>query len=179
MIVLLCRIKNKLSKVFWSLFFQKYTNNKNKITVQGKIRLSNPNIKCGKNVTIYEGVVIFGDGCIEIGDNVSIGNYTMIYASSNGGGIKIGSDTQIAGQCYIIDTDHGTASGELITRQKCTSSPIEIGNDVWIAAGCKVLRGSKINDGAVVGAMSLVKGEVEGNAISAGIPAKIIKKRES
>ena len=47
--------------------------------------LINKNLKIGKNVTIYPYVQFFGDGLIEIGDNVSIGTGTIIYASKSGG----------------------------------------------------------------------------------------------
>ena len=53
-----------------------------------------------------------------------------------------------------------------------------IGSDVWLAANVTVLKGSKISDGAVIGAKSLVKGEIPENAIAVGIPAKVIKQRE-
>ena len=51
----------------------------------GKVTLINSNIKLGHNVTIYPDVMFFGDGLIEIGDNVDIGNGTIIYASKWGG----------------------------------------------------------------------------------------------
>lgn len=51
----------------------------------GKMTLINRNVICGKNVTIYPNVMFFGDGRIEIGDHVDIGNGTIIYASKSGG----------------------------------------------------------------------------------------------
>lgn len=78
--------------------------------------------------------MLFGDGLIEIGDNVDVGNGTIIYASKNGG-VKIGNNSMIAAQCYIIDADHGIRGGKLIREQGTTVSPVEIGEDVWIAAG--------------------------------------------
>lgn len=59
----------------------------NEFTVVGAITLINRNIKLGKNVIIYPGVMFWGDGLIEIGDNVNIGKDTVIYASKSGGGI--------------------------------------------------------------------------------------------
>ena len=85
----------------------------------------------------------------------------------------------IAAQCYIIDTDHGIRANELMRNQKNTVAPIVIGNDVWIAAGCKILKGSHIQDGAVIGAASLVKGEIPRNSIAVGIPARVKKYREN
>lgn len=83
----------------------------------------------------------------------------------------------IAGQCYIIDMDHGISADELIRFQHNSVEPVTIGNDCWIAAGCKVLKGSHIKDGTVIGALSLVKGEIPENAIAYGIPAKVKKYR--
>ena len=52
-----------------------------------------------------------------------------------------------------------------------------MGNDVWIGSDAKILSGVKINDGAVIGANSLVTKDVPTYAIVAGNPAKIIKYR--
>ncbi len=52
-----------------------------------------------------------------------------------------------------------------------------IGNDVWIGANALLLSGTKIGDGAIVGAGSVVTKPVEPYAIAAGNPASTIKKR--
>jgi len=142
------------------------------------ITLINPNIKLGQNVTIYPDVMFFGDGPIVIGDNVDIGNGVVIYSSKNGGGVTIGKNTLIAAQSYIIDCDHGTRINDLIRNQPNSISPVTIGEDVWIAAGAKILKGSYIHNGAVIGASSLVKGDIPENAIAVGTPARVIKYRE-
>jgi virginiamycin A acetyltransferase len=54
-----------------------------------------------------------------------------------------------------------------------------IGNDVWIGTNSTILRGTKIGDGAIVGANSLVNKDVPPYAIVVGSPAKIIKFRFS
>lgn len=57
------------------------------------------------------------------------------------------------------------------------SSPLKVGNDVWIAAGAVVTRGVIIGDGAVVGANAVVTKDVPPYAIVAGSPARVIKYR--
>ena len=160
-----------------AVFKRKIKCNHNDFSIVGKITLINKNIKLGRNVTIYPDCMFFGDGLIEIGDNVDIGNGTIIYSSKFGGGVLIGNNSSIGAQCYIIDMDHGIKGGELIRNQKNTVAPVKIGEDIWIAAGCKILKGSEIGNGAVIGAQSLVKGKIEENAIAVGIPAKAIKFR--
>lgn len=179
MILFFDRILQKILRIYRKkLFLKKIKCTHDKVNIVGSITLINTNIKIGKNVTIYPNVMFFGDGPIEIGDNVDIGNGTLIYSSKNGGGITIGRDTSIAAQSYVIDCDHGINLNELIRTQKNTVQPITIGNDVWIAAGCKVLKGSNIGDGAVIGAQSVVKGQIPENAIAVGIPANVLKYRK-
>lgn len=54
---------------------------------------------------------------------------------------------------------------------------VEIGNDVWIGDSAQVLRGVKINDGAIVAAGAVVTQDVPSYAIVGGVPAKIIRYR--
>lgn len=56
---------------------------------------------------------------------------------------------------------------------------IYIGNDVWIANNALIMQGSHIEDGAVVGAHSVVKGRVEPYSLVVGNPAKEVRKRFS
>lgn len=56
---------------------------------------------------------------------------------------------------------------------------VNIGNDVWIGAGVRIIDGVTIGDGAVIGANSLVISDVPPYTIVVGTPAKAIKKRFS
>lgn len=173
------KLKEKIALEYRKYVFRKKIKcDHSDFSIYGKISLVNCNIKLGRNVKIYPDVMLFGDGLIEISDNVSIGNGTIIYSSKHGGGVRIGKDTMIAAQCYIIDSDHGIKSETPIRKQENTVAPVIIGNDCWLAANVTVLKGSVIGDGAVIGAKSLVKSRIEANSVCVGIPAKKIKMRE-
>lgn len=171
----ICRcIHLRLQKVFiLSRLFYPQTSPPH---ILGKIYLNARNVKVGKNVTLYPGVYLWGND-IEIGDNVDIGVGTIIYSKN---GIKIGDNTIIAGQCYIIDSNHGMKVGELIREQEDSAEErgIVIGSDVWIAAQCSILKGACIHDHAVIGAQSLVNSEIPENTIAVGTPAKVMKYRK-
>jgi hypothetical protein len=55
-------------------------------------------------------------------------------------------------------------------------APIEIGNNVGLAWRTFVLPGTKISDGTMVGAGSLVSGTIPENCMLAGFPARIVGK---
>lgn len=171
------RFINKIRRVYREKVFKTQIGCKHhKFCLVGDVTLINKNIILGENVTIYPGCMFYGDGQIIIGDNVDIGNNTIIYSSKNGG-VTIGKNTMIGAQCYIIDANHGTAKGQLIRTQKNEVEPIFIGEDCWLAADVTVIKGSVIEDGAVVGAKALVNGHIESNSINVGVPAKKIKER--
>lgn len=176
LVLFIDRFISKILRTYRNYVF--YAKTGCRASLVGNMTLINRNITCGKNVTIYPDVMFFGDGRIEIGDNVDIGNGTIIYASKYGGGVFIGSNTVIAAQCYIIDMDHGIEKGTPIREQSNTVSSVRIGEDVWIAAGAKILKGSRLEDGCIVGAQSVVKGCIPPNAIAVGVPARTIRYRE-
>lgn len=78
------RVINKILRTYRNYAF--YVKTGCRANLVGRMTLINRNVKCGKNVTLYPDVMFFGDGRIEIGDNVDIGNGTIIYASKFGGG---------------------------------------------------------------------------------------------
>jgi len=174
---LIDRIKEKLLSFYRKKVFLARTNNKDlNLRVLGKVYVNATNLSIGKNLTLYPGVYFWGDGIIEIGDNVDIGVGTIIFSKSK---VKIGNNVAIAGHCYIIDSNHSISEGDLIRNQPLNFDErgIKIGNDVWIGAGCTILKGTTLNDGVVVGAMSLVNCQIDKNAVAIGIPAKAVKYR--
>lgn len=122
-------------------------------------------------MVIYPGVYIWGEN-IEIGNNVNIGVGTIIFSCKR---VYIGDDTIIAGQCYIIDSNHSIDKNMVIQKQslKTAVEGIFIGKDVWIGAQCFILKGAKINNGAVIGAQSLVNKEIPSYAVAFGTPAEV------
>lgn len=97
------------------------------------------------------------------------------HLDGRGGTIKIGEDADIGPWTHIwtlehdpSDPNHGTKGG-----------PVTIGDHVWIASRVTILPGVEIERGAVVACGSIVTKDVPERTIVAGIPAKIIGKRDN
>jgi acetyltransferase-like isoleucine patch superfamily enzyme len=130
-------------------------------------------ITVGKNVSFgRNSQVIARGGRITIGDNVHLGTGSIIVCICN---VQIGRDTLIAEYVVIRDQDHNFLSRPIRSAGFQTSA-IAIGYDCWLGAKATVLRGSTIGNGAVIGAHSLVRGNVPPNTLAAGCPAKVIRK---
>lgn len=52
----------------------------------------------------------------------------------------------------------------------------KIGNNVYMATGCKILGGIAIGSNVVIGANAVVVNDIPDNCVAAGVPAKIIRR---
>ncbi len=136
------------------------------------------NVSIGKNVVLKEGARICScneNAIVSIGENTTFGYHSFLFSSES---IEIGNNCLIAPFVYIVDSDHNIDKAQLINEQPNNTSPIKIGNDVWIGTGAKILKGVNIGTGAVIAAGSIVNSDVKTYEIHAGIPAKKISERK-
>ncbi|MCQ6534399.1 acyltransferase [Bacillus mycoides] len=108
-------------------------------------------------------------GQITIGDNSFFNNGCLINSMLQ---IEIGSNTQLGPNVLVFDHDHDFRTDEGIKSGEFKKSSIKIGNNVWIGAGCIILRGTTIGDNCVIAAGSVIKGEYPPNKI-------IVQKRDT
>lgn len=64
-----------------------------------------------------------------------------------------------------------------LTGHPASRGDVLIGNDVWLGAGCMILSGVRIGDGAVVGARAVVSRDVPPYSIVTGNPATATRRR--
>lgn len=116
---------------------------------------------------------------IEIGKNCKINDYVHIGATEK---IIIENNVLIASKVFITDHNHGKYdpsgnSPEIPPDQReLYSKPVYIKSNVWLGENVVVLPGAIIGRGCIIGANSVVIGEIPDYTIAVGSPAKIIKK---
>jgi acetyltransferase-like isoleucine patch superfamily enzyme len=115
-------------------------------------------------------------GSIRIARRVWLGPYVVIYGH---GGVEIGEQTLISMHCAVLSSNHAIPpKGTLIRDVPDELLPTKIGRDVWISANAVILGGVTIGDGAVIAAGAVVNRDVEAGAVVAGVPARLVRKRE-
>ncbi len=136
-------------------------------------------VALGDHVFLYRGTIIeIGEGgSVEIGTGSHIQPNCQFTAFL--GSVRIGRGVQVAPACAFYPYQHGLAAGQPITRQLLTSrGDIVIEDDAWLGYGAIVLDGVTVGRGAVVGAGAVVTADVPPDAIAAGVPARVISRRE-
>ncbi len=114
---------------------------------------------------------------ISIGDNVSIGDNFHITAINC---IDIRENVLMGQKVTITDNSHGlNLFSELDTaparRNLVSKGSIIIDRNVWIGDKVTILPGVKIGQGAIIAANSVVSKDVPEYSVFGGIPAKLIK----
>lgn len=109
-------------------------------------------------------------GKITLGDHVLISPGTRIISSY---GIEIGSNTMLASDVYISDSDwHGIYDR---TQEAGQAAPIAIAENVWIGLGAIVGKGVTIGRNSIVAAGSVVVKDIPENVIAAGNPCRPVR----
>jgi acetyltransferase-like isoleucine patch superfamily enzyme len=114
------------------------------------------------------------DPVVVIGDRAVIGRGSHIVGHL---GIEIGDDVVTGPYVYITDQNHSYEDVDLpIGRQWPTDTPVRIGQGSWLGAGVIVLPGASIGRNAVIGAGSVVTGQLPDYCVAVGSPARMVKR---
>jgi acetyltransferase-like isoleucine patch superfamily enzyme len=118
-----------------------------------------------------------GFGNVVIGRNTWVGEFNNLRAG--GGDIVVGNDCLISQFCSLVASNHDTSGAAAMNERPPAQGPrgVRVGNDVWLGAGCTLLPGVQVGDGAVVGANSVVTRDVPAYEVWAGAPALKIRSR--
>jgi virginiamycin A acetyltransferase len=119
-----------------------------------------------------------GCGDLIIGQDCAINSGCVIYT---GNGVSVGNGVAIAANCTFAPVNHAyQARNQMIRSQgfEPGKGGIVIEDDVWIGANCVLLDGSLLRQGCVVGAGSVVRGELDAYTVYAGTPLRVLRVRK-
>jgi maltose O-acetyltransferase len=112
---------------------------------------------------------------VEIGDNVHIGDNAYISAK---GGLFIGDNTHISRNLLLYTDSHNYKGTVLPYDDTFILKKVTIEKNVWIGMNVTILPGTYIEEGAVIGAGSVVSGRVKKYSIIGASLAKEFNKRD-
>lgn len=134
-------------------------------------------LRVGSDTGLYHGTFFdLGPKAeVEIGDFCSL--VGVIFATN--GRVSIGDYTFIAHEVVVADNPWSIPNCGFQRTPPCPPLPrkneIKIGRNVWIGAQAIVTGSVHIGDGAIVGAGTLVAGDVPAYTVCAGNPMRILR----
>jgi acetyltransferase-like isoleucine patch superfamily enzyme len=137
---------------------------------------NNRGISVGRGGFLGRGTILScKNGDIVLGDFANIGFHSEIFSGSS---VRVGHHALFAAYTYLVGGGHELGQPDKpVIEQPRTSLGIEVGDNVWLGAGVKVLDGVHIGSGAVVGAGAVVTGDLPEAVVAAGIPARVLRQR--
>jgi acetyltransferase-like isoleucine patch superfamily enzyme len=134
----------------------------------------------GPHVTLSAGIVA-GQSCltdpvVRLGDRCLVGRGSGIVGHLE---IDIGDDVWTGHHVYITDQNHGYRDLDRpISVQAMPERPVRIGAGSWLGHGTVVLPGATIGEHVVIGANSVVLGEIPPFCVAAGSPARVVREMD-
>ena len=137
-----------------------------------------------------------------IRDEVMIDSFVKIKPLGGKGDIVIGARSAISSGC-VIYSGHGVTIGEGVAiAANCTLAPLNqayrsksnkaggpgfmpsrggilIEDDVWVGANSVILDGAILRRGCIVGAGSVVRGELPEYSVNVGVPTRTVAYRDA
>lgn len=142
---------------------------------------------------IDRGLLQVLDGTLEISGRVVLGEGCRVFVK-DGGVLRFLGDATVAGRSqffahHLIEIGHDALISWGVTLRDADGHTIyqggevvnqgepfvRLGQHVWIGQGVDILPGTEIGDGAIVGARSLVKGQVPAGSLVAGAPVRVLR----
>jgi UDP-2-acetamido-3-amino-2,3-dideoxy-glucuronate N-acetyltransferase len=155
--------------------------------MKGQFCLISPDVRLGRDVSIYHFVNLYG---CEIGDGTKVGSFVEIQK-----GVRVGRNCKISSHTFICEgvtiedevfVGHGvnfindkhpratTDTGTLQTEADWKVEHTTVRRGASIGTGATILSGIEIGERAMVGAGAVVTRSVPANAVVAGNPARTV-----
>lgn len=158
---------------------QNESGDKSKIVIGDKTRLVNAVLICKENARIEVGSYCVLQGGVNVCslESVTIGDFVGI---ASGTTIADNNTHALGVENWIRHRIRAAPGGQGYPGlgngwELSESSPVHIGDAVWIGSNCRINKGVSIGDGAIVAANSVVTKNVKAFTIVAGNPAKEVK----
>ena len=109
---------------------------------------------------------------LRIGDRIGIRPYCTISAAQE---VVIEDDVIIGAFTGIVDSDHTFLDGRPnVMHNRVETAPVRIGRGTWLAERVSVLKGTTIGRCCIIGAGSVVRGDIPDLSIAVGVPARVV-----
>ncbi len=132
-------------------------------------------VEIGEQVELFQGIKIYGNGRLVIGNKSFIGQEVTFMVEKNGK-IELGESSVVSAKVTFSTGFHPiTPYGERVVSRNGTCSNITVKKGAAVLTGSIILPGVTIGENALVAAGAVVNRDVEERTLIGGVPAKLIK----
>lgn len=131
------------------------------------------NFSAGEGSALYHATYVLNtNGTVRLGAKSHLGAFC--YVNAHHGAVSLGDNVAVGPGTKLIAYSNHYRIGAQVSDERITGD-IRIGSNVFIGANCTILPGTTIGDNIVIGAGSVVKGELLEEGIYGGAPARQLR----
>jgi acetyltransferase-like isoleucine patch superfamily enzyme len=157
-------------------------------------RIRGVRFEAGKNLRVFGTLSVRGPGLVRFGRNVVVDMTVTPWTYDPRAVIDVGDDVflngarfgcaeriaigplSMVGESSLLDTNfHSTSSRRREQDAFVRVAPVELGANVWVAAGACVLPGTRIGNNSVVGFGAVCSGDYPGDVVIAAPRATVVR----
>lgn len=137
-------------------------------------------IAVGRNVILLEGLWLSAERVgwkrpeptLRIGDGVGVRPFCTISAAES---VVIEDNVILSAYTSVLDSEHTWRGGHPNpVWNPLDTAPVRIGEGTLVGAGVAILAGAQIGRFCLIGANSVVKGEIPDFSVAVGAPARVV-----
>jgi UDP-N-acetylbacillosamine N-acetyltransferase len=114
-----------------------------------------------------------------VADDVRIGDGTVVMAGAVvNPNVSLG-ESVIVNTCSSIDHDCDLGDAVHVSPGAHLAGSVRVGHETWIGLGALVLEGRSVGERTIVGAGAVVTHDLPADVVAYGVPAKVMKSRNS
>ncbi len=132
-----------------------------------RLELRGGQLLLGDRVDVRHGCTLRVSGRVALAGEVLVQHGTTVHCDES---VMIGRRVGLGEHCTVIDSTH-TRHPHRWFIHNVSTAPVVIGDDVWVCAKATVTRGTRLGDGCVVAANSVVIADVAPHTVVSGVPA--------
>ncbi|WP_336036152.1 acyltransferase [Halobacterium yunchengense] len=121
----------------------------------------------GDDVRLFKGITMTYGHNIEIGDNVVVHDDVHL---DDRGKLTVGDRASVSDGVHVYTHDH-----DVVDQTEVENYHTVVGDDARVTQGAMVRAGVRVGENAIVGARSVVQGDVPDHHVAVGSPAKSVK----
>ncbi|MFB6251548.1 MAG: acyltransferase [Halobellus sp.] len=125
---------------------------------------------CGDGCRFFKGITFTYGHNISVGDNVVIHDDVHL---DDRGKLTIGDRASVSDDAHLYSHDH-----DVVDQTEVANYHTIVGDDARVTYDAMVRAGCRVGENAIVGARSVVQGDVPDHHIAAGTPAKSLKVKD-
>jgi acetyltransferase-like isoleucine patch superfamily enzyme len=130
--------------------------------------------QCGQDLRLGRDLTFYNPRQIHLGSHVYIARGCWF---STGAPIVIGDEVLFGPYCLVSSQNHAKSGGSYRFGNP-VEKEITVGSGSWIAGHVTLTAGCQVGKGCLVGAGSVVSGNLADGCLAGGIPARVIKDSE-